>query len=162
MSKDIGLFSESYGPSISSAISLGLLFYFSDTVSAKFSSEDWTSSGLYSAIFGWAAIQTGFAFGVYGFVLGKTGGFIGKIRKTKAMVRFEGYIKRANLTGFILTFLSIPIIVTDPNLSTPMSIPYIFVSIWFSFFVWSFLAFLRLAYTFGRLASVRDKDFHGA
>lgn len=162
MHKNFGLILESYGPAAAGMVSFIVLLYFADLVAAKFESKDWTSAGLYSAIFGWSAIQTGFAFGVYGFVLGKSGGFVEALRGTKAMERFEGYIKRANWTGFILTFASIPLIVVEPSIGEPMSGGYIVVAAWFAFFVWAFLAFLRLAYNFGAIASVKDKEFHGA
>ena len=157
-----GLLAETYGPVITGLLTLGVLLYFSSPIALKFAHEEWTSSGLYSAIFGWSAIQTGFAFGVYGFVLGKSGGFVGALRGTRTMERFEGYIKRANWTGFTLTFFSIPLIVAEPKITAPLNASYVVVSVWFAFFVWAFLAFLRLAYNFGAIASVKDKEFHGA
>lgn len=142
--------------------SLAGLLLASDPIAAKFAKEDWNSDGLYEAIFGWSAIQTGFAFGVYGFVLGKGDGFIAALKQTAAMGRFIGYIKRANYSGFALTFVSIPLIVFDPAIESPYSIEYAVVAAWFSLFLWSFLAFLRLAYNFGKIASVPDKKFLGA
>jgi len=136
--------------------------YFSELVALKFSSGDWKSVGLYSAIFGWSAIQTGFAFGVYGFVIGKGDGFIAALKNTIAMSRFIVYIRRANISGFLLTLTSIPLIIVEPKVGVPMSTSYLVVALWFALFVWSFLSFLRLAYNFGQIASVKDKNFHGA
>jgi hypothetical protein len=158
----LGLRIEQFGPVTSAALAFIALWYFSEPISSMFLSENWKSAGLYSAIFGWSAIQTGFAFGVYGFVIGKGDGFIAALRTTTAMSRFMGYIKRANITGFLLTFTSIPLIIGEPKVGEPMSINYIVISAWFSLFVWSFLSFLRLAYNFGQIASVKDKVFHGA
>lgn len=156
-SKSLVLHFEEKGPIILAIIVLIILIYFSSNVTSKFQSGGWTSTGLYSAIFGWSAIQTGFAFGVYGFVIGKSDGFVAKISMTMAMKRFKSYIKRANVTGFVLTISSIPLIIVEPKLHIPNTIEYILVALWFSLFVWSFLSFLRMAYNFGQLASVPDK-----
>jgi len=160
--RSVGLRVEMYGPFACGLLAMVCLVFWSDSIAAKFAAKDWNSSGLYSAIFGWSAIQTGFAFGVFGFVLGKTDGFLGALKGTQALQRFETYIKRANWTGFALTFGSIPLIVTEPRVTMPLSGEYLAVAAWFSFFVWAFLAFLRLAYNFGAMASIKDKDFHGA
>ncbi|MFB2550166.1 hypothetical protein [Ensifer soli] len=139
-----------------------LLFVFSGGISGEFASGRWKSQGLYGAIFGWAAIQTGFAFAVYGFVVGKSDGFIAALRGTRAMRLFIGYIKRAIYSGFILTFATIPLIVTEPGLISGDSWGYRAVAVWFTIFLWSFLAFLRLAFNFGKIVSVPDKHFNGA
>ncbi|MBL4829233.1 MAG: hypothetical protein JKY55_04995 [Aliivibrio sp.] len=153
---------EQYGPTVCSLLTIAALIYFSDWVSEKFSTDNWKSVGLYSAIFGWSAIQTGFAFGVYGFVVGKGDGFIAALRNTKAMARFMDYIKRTNITGFLLTITSIPLIITEPKVTESLSFSYVVVSLWFALFIWSFLSFLRLAYNFGQIASIKDKVTHGA
>ena len=152
---------ESWGPIFSVILVLLLLILFYSSVSERFGENKWQSDSLYSAIFDWSAIQTGFAFGVYGFVIGKTDGFVEKLRNTAAMNRFIVYIKRANLTGFLLTLASIPLIVVNPTVSESFY-SYLVVAIWFSVFVWSFMSFLRLAYNFGIIASVKDTKFYGA
>lgn len=157
-----GLLLEQYGPAVCGAVTLTCLLYFSEEVAQKFVTDGWKSAGLYAAIFDWSAIQTGFSFGVYGFVLGRGGGFIEKIKDTKAMSRFLSYIKRANIAGFMLTISSIPLIITEPSVSAPLNWIYGIIAVWFSLFVWSFLSFLRIAYNFGQIASVKDKAFHGA
>lgn len=161
-SKSIALRIEEWAPFVCSIFVFSCLLYWSNWISDKFASQEWKNAGLYSAIFGWSAIQTGFSFGVYGFVVGKSEGFVSKIRGTLAMNRFMGYIQRANITGFALTITSIPLIISELPVNSPMSAEYIAVCLWFSLFIWSFLSFLRLAYTFGHLASIKDKNFHGA
>ena len=117
---------------------------------------------MYAAIFDWSAIQTGFAFGVYGFVIGKSDGFLAKIKGTVAMDHFMGYIRKANVIGFCLTILSIPLIVMNPKITATNDIAYFVIAIWFSTFIWLFLAFLRLTYTFDMIASTKNVEFHGA
>lgn len=158
----MALLLEQFAPMAFAVLSVFVLWYFADAIALKFSGSDWKSAGLYSAVFGWSAIQTGFAFGVYGFVIGKGDGFVAALKGTVAMARFMGYIQRANITGFLLTITSIPLIITEPEVGTPLSRSYIIVSAWFALFVWSFFSFLRLAYNFGQIASIKDKAFHGA
>lgn len=154
---------ERWGPLALTALSLLAIYHNSTCILAQFSASKWQASSLYSAIFNWSAIQTGFAFGVYGFVIGRSEGFIPAVRETKAMQRFLGYVRRANIGGFALTVLSLPLTVTNPSLAPAGSIGFWVVFCWFGLFVWTFLAFLRIAYSFGKLSSVRDQPaFYGA
>lgn len=160
--RSASLFAEMWSPVIFAVLSFVLIVSLSGPISELFESKAWKVSGLYSSIFDWSAIQTGFAFGVWGFVIGKTDGFVEVIRETRAMERFMSYVKRANISGFILTFTSLPLIVSEPALTKPYTASFVIVAAWFSLFVWSFLSFLRVAYNFGILASVRDRKFDGA
>jgi hypothetical protein len=152
----VTLFLESWGPLLAGGLSFAALLYWRDEIVSQFANHGWKAEGLYGAVFNWAAIQTGFAFGVYGFVAGKTGGFIEAVRGTVAMARFQGYVKAANVLGFVLTVLSIPLLVTNPDLTAPTSAAYAVVSGWFALFVWAFVTFLRIAYTFGHISGVKD------
>lgn len=152
----VALFLEGWGPLLVGATSFAALLVWRGDVVSQFAENGWKAEGLYGAVFNWAAIQTGFAFGVYGFVVGKTGGFIEAVRETVAMRRFLHYVKAANVLGFVLTVLSIPLLVINPDLKTPSTAAYVIASAWFSLFVWAFVTFLRIAYTFGHLSSVKD------
>lgn len=160
--RSFALLFEQYAPIGAAIATFGALIFFDDQVAAKFAAGDWMASDLYAAIFDWSAIQTGFAFGVYGFVAGRQDGFAGALQGTIAMGRFMSYIKRANIAGFVLTFFSIPLIVLSPNITVPMSFPFISIVIWFSLFVWAFCSFLRLAFNFGKISSVKERKFYGA
>ena len=155
--KSLALHVEEKGPIVLAILTFIALIYFSSLITYKFNFGGWKSAGLYAAIFDWSAIQTGFAFGVYGFVIGKANGFAAKMSNTLAMQRFKGYIRKANIMGIVLTIVSIPLIVVEPKLHAPKTFEYFLVSLWFSLFVWSFLSFLRMAYNFGQLASVKNK-----
>ena len=139
------------------AVSAALLCLFANEVVDRFNSGDWKASNLYVAIFDWAAIQTGFAFAVYGFITGRKDGFVGALQGTIAMTRFKTYIKRANWSGFLLTIASIPLIVVSPTIDTAYSWSFWLVTLWFSAFMWAFCSFLRLACNFGRISGVKDK-----
>lgn len=162
--KGVALGLERFGPLGIAALGIALIYFNAPSIIAKFVAEDgWEISNLYSAVFNWSAIQTGFAFGVYGFVAGKSDGFVEAVRDTLAMRRFMGYVKRANIGGFLLTIFSLPLTIANPSVSSADSTWFFILLIWFGLFVWTFLAFLRIAYNFGHLSSVRDQpEFYGA
>lgn len=162
--KSLGLLIEQFGPLVASAGCALAIYICSEAIIGAFKQPGgWQVSSLYGAVFNWSAIQIGFAFGVYGFVMGKNDGFVQEIRERLAMRRFLGYIRRANIGGFALTVFSLPLAITNPAFSDPHSLIFFAVMAWFCLFLWTFLAFLRVAYGFGRLSSVRDQpEFYGA
>jgi len=97
---------------------------------------------LYAAVFDWSAIQTGFLFSVYGFIAGKSDGFIGAIRNTTSMQNFNVYVKFATVTGFLLTFTSLFMVMTSPDVSSNIWL-YCLQSAWFALFIWAFLCFKK-------------------
>lgn len=162
--KGWGLLMEQYAPFGISVACMVAIYAFGPSVIAKFQGTGgWQVSSLYGAVFNWSAIQTGFAFGVYGFVVGKNDGFVQEIRDMLAMRRFLGYVRRANVGGFALTIFSLPMTIANPSVADPRSALFFVILAWFGLFVWTFLAFLRVAYGFGHLSSVRDQpEFYGA
>ena len=86
-----------------------------------------------------------------------------EIRERLAMRRFLGYVRRANIGGFLLSIISLPLTIASPPISNSDTAFFMGLIVWFSLFVWTFLAFLRVAYGFGHLSSVRDQpEFYGA
>jgi hypothetical protein len=157
-----GLVVEKFGPITISLVVAACLIWFRPTLLAQMRDNNVQPANLYSAVFNWSAIQVGFAFGVYGFILAKADGFVGAVRKSVAMARFMVYVRRGTTGGFLLTIASIPITAISPD---PASSPLCFyaLTVWFSLFVWTFLAFIRIAFNFGRLSSVPDREpFFGA
>ena len=61
---------------------------------------------LYNAVFGWASLQTGCLYAIYGYIAGKTDGFVGEIRLSRSMIRYNSYLRRATSIGFLLTVTS--------------------------------------------------------
>ena len=160
----LGLLIEQFSPLVISALCALAIYLQAPEIIAKFKPLDgWQVSSLYGAVFNWSAIQTGFAFGVYGFVVGKNDGFVQEIRDKLAMRRFLGYVRRANVGGFVLTVASLPLTIVNPAISKPNSLLFFIIVAWFCLFLWTFMAFLRVAYGFGKLSSVRDQpEFYGA
>src|SRR5437868_1788817 len=97
---------ERYGPLGLTLVAMVAIYLTAAPIVASIEASKWQVANLYTAVFTWSAIQTGFAFGVYGFVVGRSEGFIPEIRDTIAMRRFLGYVKRANVGGFVLTIAS--------------------------------------------------------
>lgn len=148
---------ERFAPVAFAVVSLILIIVFHDSIVAKFKPDGWQSSNLYSAVFNWASIQSGFVFGVYGFIATKRDGFAGEMAKAPSFDLFLKYARRAYLTGFALTFVSLPIMVANPNLATASPREFSIVAIWFAVFVWTFCAFLRVAFIFGIISATPDR-----
>lgn len=159
-----GLVIEQFAPIVLAVGCALAIYWLAPAIIANFERENgWQVASLYGAIFNWSAIQTGFAFGVYGFVVGKNDGFVQEIRDKLAMRRFLAYVRRANIGGFLLTITSLPLTIANPPIASAATPMFFVVLGWFALFVWTFLAFLRVAYGFGKLSSVRDQpEFYGA
>jgi hypothetical protein len=154
---------ERFGPLALTIGAMAGIYFEATTIVALIVASKWQVANLYTAVFTWSAIQTGFAFGVYGFVAGRSEGFIPEIRDTIAMKRFLGYVKRANIGGFLLTIVSLPLTIINPSPAPQGSLQFFAILVWFGLFVWTLLAFLRIAYSFGHLSSIRDQPaFFGA
>lgn len=143
-------------------MSFALLWWFREAILPLMVADKISVSNLFTAIFGWASIQTGCVFAIYGFVGGKTDGFIGEVRHTRSMKRYNTYIKRAIWSGFLLTLSSMPLIVwkfTPAEITVPLFLLFAF---WFSVFVWAFFSFARVAFIFGVLTQVGEPSKVGA
>lgn len=152
----VGAFVERFGPFLSGIGCFMALSWCKAEILMLVENKTLVMNNLYTAIFDWSAIQTGCLFAIYGFVAGKSDGFIGAIRHTITMQQYNSYLKRAIVIGFVLTVVSIPLIVTNFNLDAAPPIWYSVVAAWFSLFVWAFFAFARVAFVFGILVRTRD------
>ncbi|TPJ21655.1 hypothetical protein [Mesorhizobium sp. B2-7-2] len=149
---------ERYGPSTLALVLAALVYYFRVPLSDGAQEEKIDFSGLYSSVFDWSSIQTGFLFGIYGYVAGKSDGFIAAVKNTPAMILFIGYTKVATYLGFFVTFFSIPLIVVDFSITPAAWWRYVIFIGWSFFSIWAFFAFLRVAYVFGHLIRPADQN----
>lgn len=147
---------EAFGPAATAAAVFVLLLIFHAKITALIVDKTLSIDNLYSAVFGWAAIQTGCLYAIYGYVAGKTDGFIGEIRSSRSMRRYNSYLKRATIMGFLLTIWSMPLIVWHHEVTVNDNYWFISMSLWFSLFIWAFGAFARVAYIFGILINVGE------
>lgn len=148
---------EQWAPAAAGLATLIACAVFRDWIAAQFGPNKWSASSLYNAVFNWAAIQSGFVFGIYGYIAAKREGFVGEFAKGGSYNRFIGYTQRAYIGGFLLTFSSLPLLVSSPSLNTADRGTFWVVILWFAAFVWAFFAFLRVAFIFGLIAAVPDK-----
>jgi len=155
-SKKISWLIEAYGPIACGAATLLALWHLRNYLLPLMAEDRISVSNLFSAIFGWASIQTGCVYAIYGFIAGKTDGFIGEIRNTRSMKRYSTYIKRAIFSGFILTLFSMPLIVWKFKVGADDHNLFLAIAVWFSTFIWAFLSFARVAYIFGILIRIED------
>jgi hypothetical protein len=147
---------ETFSPAVSGLSVFLLLLYFHVRILSLIVDDVISVDNLYNAVFGWAAIQTGCLYAIYGYVAGKTDGFIGEIRFSRSMRRYNGYLRRATITGFVLTFTSMPLIVWRHKVTMEDFYWFVGVAVWFSLFVWAFVSFARVAYIFGILLKVGE------
>jgi hypothetical protein len=144
------------GPAICGVVGLSALLYFKSDIMRMSATDKISVTNLYNAVFGWAAIQTGCLFAMYGFVAGKSDGFIGLVRHTRAMQTYVTYLRRATYIGFLLTLISIPLIVTNYKITLDSHLLFYIVAVWFSLFLWAFCSFGRVAYIFGILVKIKE------
>lgn len=138
-------------------LALGTALVLSHKIAPEFGTDRLQISNLYGAVFNWSAIQSGFVFGIYGFVISKKDGFVGDIAEGLSFPRFVRYTRGAYLLAMILTIVSLPLIVVEPSVGLPLSSNYLLISGWFALFVWTFFAFLRVAFIFGSIAATPDR-----
>lgn len=148
---------ERWAPLLVAAITLSVCIYFKADIALKFGENGWKASSLYSAVFNWSSIQSGFVFGIYGFIITKKDGFVGTISGTTTFLQFIAFTRRAYIGGFVLTFASLPLLVAEPPIFSADRRTFWFISIWFAFFTWTFCAFLRVAFCFGIMAATPDR-----
>jgi hypothetical protein len=146
---------ERFGPLILAAFAAGLLVWQMGAVTSAYQQNIISLSALYGAVLDWSAIQTGFLFGIYGYVAGKNDGFVAALKNTSEMRLFVGFMKSATFLGFAVTLSSIPMMVFQFGLDGTAPNYAIFVG-WSALSIWAFLAFARVAYLFGIL--IRTKD----
>lgn len=145
---------ETCGPAAGALVCFLLLAAYKPLLVSLAVEKQISLNNLYGAVFDWAALQTGFLFAIYGFVAGKTDGFIGEVRNTRSMARYNVYLWRAIAVGFLLTLASIPLIVTQYEVKPDEPVRYYAMALWGALFIWAFLSFARVAYIFGILIKV--------
>jgi hypothetical protein len=148
---------EQFAPLFFGVLSFALIWKFRFQISCNFIPNRWDASNLYSAVFNWASIQSGFVFGIYGFIATKKDGFAGVFARGGSFTRFLAYARRAYATGFFLTFISLPIMVVDPVISDSRELEFWIVAAWFATFIWTFCAFLRVAFIFGMVTATSEQ-----
>ena len=153
-------------PFLGAMVVLLLLLIMKDDVAYKFEAEAWQSVWFYTAVLIASAIQGRFGFAIYRLVMTRDHDFLEKIKDTGTMSRFIDYISKANSLAFTVTIFTVPLIFTDPAISGDNDLVYFIAVTWFAVFIWSLLAFLRVAWNFriltGILARTGNTGFNKA
>lgn len=105
----------------------------------------WHLDQLYAAVFGFLSITTGFLATFYGTVQSTSDGFIKLIKDTRIMSKFLRFTKGAIVTGFVVSILTIPMLVTTPLPRDKMSASYWLMTIWLGLSVYAVCKFFRVA-----------------
>jgi hypothetical protein len=148
---------EKHYPALGAVVAVAGAFYFAPTLVATLAEQKWSLANLFGAAFDWSAIQTAFIFGIYAFVLGYNGEFLSQVRDSAPFQHFLRYAWQAIMHGFLLTISSIPLMVIEPQVTSPYGLLFTIVSIWFGLFVMAVLSFFRVAYIFALIARIRDQ-----
>jgi hypothetical protein len=97
----------------------------------------------YTAVAGIFAIIAGFLAAFYGSVQALADSRLKRIAKTSTFARFIHYIKEATIAGFILSVISIPLIVWAPT-EIKTGIDRLALGIWCGLSAYALLAFFRV------------------
>lgn len=109
-------------------------------------SSAWNLPALYSAIFSISGIYTAFLFTFYSFIATTDRGFIGKAKDSIYYKRTISFTVSALVLGGILTVLSIPMLLVEPDLQTEAG--RVAIVLWVGLTIWASTAFVRAAYLF--------------
>ncbi|MGU3496301.1 hypothetical protein ACLBXM_19855 [Xanthobacteraceae bacterium A53D] len=146
---------ERWAPLFAGSIALSLTLLLREAAVNFIAEYKISISQLITGIFGWASVMTGYIFGVYGIIIGKSDGFVQKIKETKSMSRFLGFVSTCLFLGILLTLLGIPLLVVDMSSGNITKFSYIASSIYFGIFVWSLAACFRVAIIFYTIMRVK-------
>lgn len=152
----VSYLTEAYAPVAAGAATLAALWFARHDLLPLMATDRLSVGNLFSSVFGWASIQTGCVFAIYGFVAGKTDGFIAQARTTRSMRRYNKFIMRAIVSGFVLTITSMPLIAWKFTVKADDVLLFGIFSVWFSIFVWAFFSFARVAYIFGLIVRAEE------
>ena len=136
---------------------LVLLILFKEVIIFNFVKEKIQLTNLGLAVFSWLALQVGFSFGVYAFIMSKKDGVIDAVRKTDAMARFRRFLMHEHYFSMIVAFCTIPLIVIEINLYAVSRLYYIIIALWFSSFIYVFMCFFSIVRIFKKISDAEDK-----
>lgn len=155
--KSFAMVVERLGPMLLALTCALLLIWQRTPITQAYVDDAVDFAALYGAVLDWSAIQTGFLFGVFGYVAGKNDGFVAALKGTPEMALFTSYMKWAIFFGFSLTVTSIPLIIFRFSIGTGEDWKYFTFAAWSALSVWGFFAFARVAYIFGIIVRVKDQ-----
>lgn len=145
-------------PTIAATSVAVLYLAFQEMIVLKIACEEVSLSGLYRAIFGWAAIQTGFLFGIYTYISGKSGGFVGAVSRTATFQEFKSYILTTLRMALVVSLVSVPFIVLIPEPAKPWDFSSIVLCAWLCFCIFAFCCFCKVLRVFTSIDRANAHD----
>jgi len=136
-------------------VSFVACLFWRQEIGANFHTHLWNISNFYTAVFDWAAIQSGFLFGVYTYVVSKSAGFVGAIRETSAYAEMVFFIRSIFYLVFALTVLSIPLLIVTPEPNASLGLPTLIFALWVALVVYTLFSFIRIIRAFAAIERVR-------
>jgi hypothetical protein len=121
---------------------------------------------MYSSVFGWSTVQSGFLFASYGFFASASSKFFDYLKRTDFILRLLDNVRSGTASTFILAFCSIPLMVLEPDWSSSSPLLLLLIGIWLGIVSWATAEFLRILFVFWRITAPkhrggevpRDKD----
>jgi hypothetical protein len=117
--------------------------------------HNWHLDQLYTAVFAFLAITTGFLATFYCTIQCMSEGFIQRIRNTQTLNGFLAFTKHAIIIGFIVSIVSVPMMVVTPMPITSFSWSAVIVALWLGVAVYAVASFYRVASLFFFLFEAR-------
>jgi hypothetical protein len=145
---DFDAIRERFYPLCVGALTALVWLLWGDKLVAICAKEQWHIEQMYTAIFAFLAITTGFLATFYCTIVCMSEGFVRQIRDTKKMWGFLAFVKRGIILGFIISLASIPMMIAAPTPTEQFSISAIIVAIWLGGAAWAIAAFYRVASLF--------------
>ena len=139
-----GAWERAYPCAIGAAIGLAWLAWGHYVVCAA-SANSWHLDQMYTAVFGFAAVTTGYLATFYGTIQSMSSGFVHRIRGTKVFVSFLGYTRSAIKIGFACAVLSAVMMVFTPLPTVRYSWSNVSSAVWIFVSVWTIISFYRVA-----------------
>lgn len=117
--------------------------------------HNWHLDQLYTAVFAFLAVTTGFLATFYCTIQCMSEGFIQRICNTRTLSGFLAFTKHAIIIGFIMSLVSIPMMVVTPLPTTSFSLGSLIVAVWLGVAVYAVASFYRVASLFFFLFEAR-------
>jgi hypothetical protein len=149
-----GLWDDIY-PTVSGVVVAVLWLFIGSKVVAVCEDNKWHLDQIYTAMFGFLAITTGFLATFYGTLQSVSSGFLDKMRGTRTLGSFMSYTRGAIVLGLITSLLSVIMMVAAPLPLQNFTLASFFMSLWMGLIICALCSFYRSARWFFFLLETR-------
>ena len=139
-----GTWERAYPCVIGAAAGAAWLMWGHDVVCVS-NANGWHLDQMYTAVFGFTAVTTGYLATFYGTIQSMSSGFVHRIRGTRVLALFLKFIKAAIKIGFVCAVLSAVMMILVPLPADRYSWPNLSSAVWIFISVWAIVSFYRVA-----------------